>query len=238
MKNLLLRAGTAMLVVMAMPCAAQTANSIAAPAGYAPLVAPCTLQSDGICLAISAANPLPVSGISGDGGGSVPTGPAGTPSSNVVTVQGIAGAVALKVDGSATTQPVSAVALPLPAGAATASNQATANASLVSIDGRLAATIKTDTVVQASATDRGLSVTTAGTAQQLMAANSARRGFTVQNQSSGDCYINGQATATQDFHSLRIASGAYYETPSTHISIGAISIVCAVSSASIYAREW
>jgi|GEM_PF-4075297 len=98
--------------------------------------------------------------------------------------------------------------------------------------------IKTDTVVQASATDRGLSVTTAGTAQQLMAANSARRGFTVQNQSSGDCYINGQSTATQDFHSLIISSGAYYETPSTHVSTGAISIVCAVSAASIYAREW
>jgi len=129
---------------------------------------------------------------SGGGGGSVPTGTAGSPNSNVVTVQGITGA----------------------------------------------ASIKTDTVVQASAADRGLSVTTAGSAQQLMAANSARRGFTVQNQSSGDCYINGQTTATQDFHSLIIASGAYYETPSTHVSTGAISIVCAVSSASIYAREW
>lgn len=39
-------------------------------------------------------------------------------------------------DGSATTQPVSAVSLPLPTGASTAANQTTANASLSSIDGK------------------------------------------------------------------------------------------------------
>lgn len=43
---------------------------------------------------------------------------------------------ALKVDGSAVIQPVSAVSLPLPTGAATASNQSTANTSLSSIDGK------------------------------------------------------------------------------------------------------
>lgn len=44
---------------------------------------------------------------------------------------------ALRVDASATTQPVSAATLPLPAGASTSSNQATANSSLSSIDGKL-----------------------------------------------------------------------------------------------------
>lgn len=43
---------------------------------------------------------------------------------------------ALKVDGSAVTQPVSAVSLPLPTGAATSANQTTANSSLSSIDGK------------------------------------------------------------------------------------------------------
>ncbi|MDY3551389.1 hypothetical protein R5W24_000465 [Gemmata sp. JC717] len=41
------------------------------------------------------------------------------------------------VDGSGVTQPVSAVSLPLPTGAATSSNQTTSNTSLASIDGKL-----------------------------------------------------------------------------------------------------
>ncbi len=44
---------------------------------------------------------------------------------------------ALKTDSSAVTQPVSAVALPLPTGAASASNQTAANTSLASIDTKL-----------------------------------------------------------------------------------------------------
>jgi hypothetical protein len=62
-------------------------------------------------------------------------GTAGTASADVITVQGIAGMTAMKVDGSDVTQPVSAASLPLPSGAATAANQATANTSLASIDG-------------------------------------------------------------------------------------------------------
>jgi hypothetical protein len=95
-----------------------------------------------------------------------------------------------------------------------------------------------DTIVRSAATDRGTVVATAGTAQQLMAANSTRRGFSVQNQSSGACYINGSAAATQDYHSLLIAAGSYFETKDSHVGTGAISIVCAVANASEYAREW
>jgi hypothetical protein len=50
-------------------------------------------------------------------------GTAGTPAADVVTVQGVASMTALKVDGSAVTQPISATALPLPSGAATAAKQ-------------------------------------------------------------------------------------------------------------------
>jgi hypothetical protein len=79
-------------------------------------------------------------------------GTAGTPSSDVLTVQGATSMTALKVDGSAVTQPVSgtfwqatqpvsAASLPLPSGAATASNQTTENTSLASIDGKLPAAL-------------------------------------------------------------------------------------------------
>lgn len=50
-------------------------------------------------------------------------GTAGTASSDVITVQGIASMTALVVDGSGVTQPVSAASLPLPTGASTAAKQ-------------------------------------------------------------------------------------------------------------------
>lgn len=50
-------------------------------------------------------------------------GTAGTPSADVITVQGVTSMTALKVDGSAVTQPVSAASLPLPSGAATSALQ-------------------------------------------------------------------------------------------------------------------
>ena len=95
-----------------------------------------------------------------------------------------------------------------------------------------------DTVARASATDRGAIVSSAAVAQLLMAANAARRGFAVQNQSSGACYINDLATATQDFRSLMIPAGGYYETPTTQVGTGAVSIICAVANAPVWAREW
>jgi hypothetical protein len=57
-------------------------------------------------------------------------GTAGTASSDVITIQGIASMTALKVDGSGVTQPVSAVSLPLPTGAATAAGLTTINTTL------------------------------------------------------------------------------------------------------------
>ena len=85
----------------------------------------------------AAALPLP-NGASTSAKQSAP-GTAGAASADVLTVQGIASMTALKVDASGTTQPVSAAALPLPTGAATAAAQATGNASLASLDGKLPA---------------------------------------------------------------------------------------------------
>lgn len=68
-------------------------------------------------------------------------GTAGTASADVITVQGVASMTALKTDGSAVTQPVSAAALPLPSGAATSAKQpalgtaGTAAADVLSVQG-------------------------------------------------------------------------------------------------------
>lgn len=94
-----------------------------------------------------------------------------------------------------------------------------------------------DTVAKSTATDRGASVGT--TAVTLMASNTSRRGFAVQVQSTtASCYINGQATATADYHSLQIAAGALYVTESTHVGTGAISIICTGAATSVYSREY
>jgi hypothetical protein len=60
-------------------------------------------------------------------------GTAGTASADVLTVQGIASMTALKTDGSAVTQPVSAASLPLPSGASTSAKQDTAQTALDAI---------------------------------------------------------------------------------------------------------
>lgn len=68
-------------------------------------------------------------------------GTAGTASADVLTVQGITSMTPLVVDGSAVTQPMSAVSLPLPTGAATAAKQpalgtaGTASADVITIQG-------------------------------------------------------------------------------------------------------
>ena len=68
-------------------------------------------------------------------------GTAGTASTDVITVQGIAAMTALRVDGSSVTQPVSAASLPLPTGASTAAKQpalgtaGTASADVITVQG-------------------------------------------------------------------------------------------------------
>jgi hypothetical protein len=61
-------------------------------------------------------------------------GTAGTASGGVLSVQGVASMTALKVDGSAVTQPVSASSLPLPSGAATESTLSTLNSKVTAVN--------------------------------------------------------------------------------------------------------
>jgi hypothetical protein len=68
-------------------------------------------------------------------------GTAGTASADVLTIQGIASMTPVKMDGSGVTQPISAIALPLPTGAAISSKQpaigtaGSASADVLSIQG-------------------------------------------------------------------------------------------------------
>ena len=63
-------------------------------------------------------------------------------SGNLIGLKAVSGA--LKVDGSAVTQPISAASLPLPTGAASSANQATANTSLAAIQASVAGTLVVD----------------------------------------------------------------------------------------------
>lgn len=81
-------------------------------------------------------------------------------------------------------------------------------------------------------------VTTGGTAQNAAAANSARRGFWIQNNSSGDLWISTIATAVQSQPSLKIPPGAYYESPLGGAGTGAISIIGATTAQAFSGRQW
>lgn len=103
---------------------------------------PVVLASDQAAIPASQSGTWNITNVSGTV--SLPTGAAtsakqpapgipGTPSSDVITIQGMGGMTAVKVDGSAVTQPVSAASLPLPTGAATSALQSTANSTLATI---------------------------------------------------------------------------------------------------------
>lgn len=62
-------------------------------------------------------------------------GTAGTPSSDVITVQGAASMTPVKVDGSSVTQPISAASLPLPALAASSTKQSDGTQKTQVVDG-------------------------------------------------------------------------------------------------------
>ena len=195
------------LALMSAQVALATATlPIASPGGYVPGMAP-YVASDGVNAApVSNTNPIPVaivSGGTGGGGGSTPTGTAGSPNAAVVTIQGIAGATPIKVDSSATTQPISAAVLPLPAGAATAAGQSTGNTALAAIQTAVQGAtpagtahiggVSVDDVADAATTSGSVtsaavvvSASTAGFAGGSFQVTSAGSGCTVTYEQSND----------------------------------------------------
>ncbi|WP_416463169.1 hypothetical protein [Sphingomonas sp. VDB2] len=58
----------ALALIPSLALAQTTGSSVQAPAGYAPMQAPCVKQVDGSCVPVSASAPLPVTAISGGSG--------------------------------------------------------------------------------------------------------------------------------------------------------------------------
>lgn len=164
-------------------------------------------------------------------------GTAGTPSSDVITVQGATSMTALKVDGSAVTQPVSAASLPLPTGASTSANQTTANSSL--------STIATNSGTQATAANQtsvigtkaagtaaasallvggvynsaGITLTTGQQASHQFDASGNLKVNIQAGAGSGGTAIADEATFTQGTTSFT-PIGGFYNTTITNLTAG------------------
>lgn len=87
-------------------------------------------------------------------------------------------------------------------------------------------------------TDKSGTITSGGVAQTLMASNTSRNGFLLQNLSSGDLWISSLGTAAANQPSLWLPAGAYYEPPLNGVPTAAISIFGATTSQAFAAREW
>ncbi len=91
----------------------------------------------------------------------------------------------------------------------------------------------------ATITSRSGTIATGATAQSLMVANAARKGWFIQNNSTGDLWVNrfgGTAIAGQP--RLLIPAGALYETPDGGSGGNALSIYGATTGQTFTAAEW
>lgn len=153
---------------------------------------------------------------------------------------------ALRVDGSAVTQPISAAALPLPTGASTSALQTAGNATLTAISGQLPATLgqkasaASFAVVIASdqspiPVTSSLSTTAVITSVAnslstgvLLASNTARRGFMIFNDSLAVVFVAFAATASTTAFSVKLQPGAEYEP-----GIDYTGVISAISSLAV-----
>lgn len=98
--------------------------------------------------------------------------------------------------------------------------------------------VPADTVVKGTAANRSGTITTGGTAQQLMAANASRRGFRIQNQSNGALYFSATGTATMDQNSFLLNAGDYFESSPHFIGTTVVSIIGATTGQAYHATEF
>lgn len=90
---------------------------------------------------------------------------------------------------------------------------------------------------QGALTDRSGSITTGGTAQQMMAANSSRRYLMIQNASVGALWINFTSAAVQDTPSIQIAAGGNFILETGFVSTEAVSVIGATTGQKWAAKE-
>lgn len=161
----------------------------------------------------------------------------------------LAAPVALDSAALAALESITVQSSALPTGASTEATLAALNTKTPAVGQALAAAsrpvvIASDQsavpVAGAAATyvDRSGTITAGGTAQQLMPANAARRGFFLQNNSTGDLWINPNAAAVASQPSLKVPAGALYESPFGGAPAGAISIIGATTAQAFSAREF
>lgn len=88
--------------------------------------------------------------------------------------------------------------------------------------------------------DRSGSIVTGGTAQQLAAANAARKGWRLQNTSANDLWFNdtGVAASVGGAGSYQLQPGGYYESPPGGSSQTSLSIFGVTTAQSFSAAEW
>lgn len=102
----------------------------------------------------------------------------------------------------ADTQPISAAALPLPTGAATAAKQLPDNHN-----------VTVSNLPLEPLTGANSSVAASVTAVTLLASNGARRGATVYNDSTSSLRLSLGNVVTDSSFTLIVAGGGYYEVP-------------------------
>ena len=243
-------------------CASMDGSFTAQPCGVTghPLHVTVDAGAGGTPTTIPGAVPSQVVGVQGAGAGALPVAVSQSGNwtlalsngahlsldagSNVIGGVVQSGAWAVSVNNLPAIQAVSAASLPLPAGAATAANQASINAdggSLVHLVNPLPAGANTiGTVVEANRsgawTDASLTVTTSASSPAGLAAVSSRTGLHVWNVGTTTACLNYTAAATASGSgcapgSVPIAAGsAYLEDQPGNVSPEAISLVCAGAS--------
>ncbi len=170
------------------------------------------------------------------------TNPDGSPApGGFARVSGLAGAVNLAWGSSAIPSETMGVRLEAGASLLIAVASGDSLSFIEAADSPAAQDVQTHPL-QADATSRSGVITTGGTAQDLMPANPARRGWRLQNQSAGDLYVRskgsgGTTAATQDQNSFLIPAGAGW-TEDGHVTPNALSVVGAATGQAFYAREW
>lgn len=86
--------------------------------------------------------------------------------------------------------------------------------------------------------DISSTITSGGNAQSLTGDNASRNGIFIQNNSTGDLWINDQGTAAATQPSIWLPAGSYWENPNDWPPGRAWSIFGATTGQAFTAREW
>ena len=115
----------------------------------------------------------------------------------------------------------------------------------VGVSGTVATTVSgtvsttpTRTAPAVTPTNISGTLASASAAQQIAAADANRRGGWIQNNSTGDLWLNDLGTATVGGSSLRLVPGALYEFPATGVPTGALSMIGTATNQAWSGRVW